>query len=41
VDAAADQVRDPSPAARRAAVVAAVERLFPAAAGDAGGGAES
>ncbi|MFI1358306.1 TetR family transcriptional regulator [Streptomyces sp. NPDC020898] len=36
VDAAADQVRDPSPSARRAAVVAAVQRLFPAAAaGDA------
>ncbi|MFI5799207.1 hypothetical protein [Streptomyces sp. NPDC051677] len=29
VDAAADQVRDPSPAARRAAVVAAVQRLSP------------
>ncbi|MER5198636.1 TetR family transcriptional regulator [Streptomyces sp. NPDC002755] len=36
VDAATDQVRDPSPAARRAAVVAAVQRLFPAAAGDTG-----
>ncbi|WP_416986227.1 TetR family transcriptional regulator [Streptomyces sp. T028] len=34
VDATADQVRDPSPAARRAAVVAAVQRLFPAAAND-------
>ncbi|MEV0171449.1 TetR family transcriptional regulator [Streptomyces sp. NPDC050803] len=33
VEAAADQVRDPSPAARRAAVVTAVQRLFPAAAG--------
>ncbi|MFF2131770.1 hypothetical protein ACFVW1_41740 [Streptomyces olivochromogenes] len=32
VDAAADQVRDPSLAARRAAVVAAVQRLFPATA---------
>ena len=30
VDAAGDHVRDPSPAARRAAVVAAVQRLFPA-----------
>jgi hypothetical protein len=40
VDAAADQVRDPSPAARRAAVVAAVRRLFPATAGDAGVKAE-
>ncbi|MFI6407250.1 hypothetical protein [Streptomyces sp. NPDC050548] len=29
VDAAADQARDPSPAARRAAVVTAVQRLFP------------
>ena len=35
VDAAADQVRDPSLPARRAAVVAAVQRLFPATAGDA------
>ncbi|MGW1758710.1 TetR family transcriptional regulator [Streptomyces mirabilis] len=34
VDAAADQVRDPSPAARRAAVVAAVQCLFPATAGN-------
>ncbi|MFF2430094.1 TetR family transcriptional regulator [Streptomyces mirabilis] len=34
VDAAADQVRDPSPAARRAAVVTAVQRLFPATAGN-------
>jgi AcrR family transcriptional regulator len=34
VDAAADQVRDPSPAARRAAVVAAVQRLFPATEGN-------
>lgn len=33
VEAAAGQVRDPSLAARRAAVVAAVQRLFPAAAG--------
>ncbi|MFD9510067.1 MULTISPECIES: TetR family transcriptional regulator [Streptomyces] len=41
VDAAADQVRDPSPAARRAAVVTAVQRLFPATAGDAGVGAGS
>ncbi|MFD9395195.1 hypothetical protein ACFWBB_32035 [Streptomyces sp. NPDC060000] len=41
VDAAADQARDPSPAARRAAVVAAVQRLFPATAGDAGVGAGS
>ena len=32
VDAAAGQVRDPSPAARRAAVVTAVRRLFPATA---------
>lgn len=31
VEAAAAQVRDPSTAARRAAVVAAVGRLFPAA----------
>lgn len=31
VDAAGDNVRDPSPEARRAAVVAAVQRLFPAA----------
>ncbi|MFG2552240.1 hypothetical protein [Streptomyces sp. NPDC048581] len=31
VEAAAGQVRDPSLAARRAAVVAAVQRLFPAA----------
>jgi AcrR family transcriptional regulator len=31
VEAVAGQVGDPSPAARRAAVVAAVERLFPAA----------
>ncbi|MGW6911610.1 TetR family transcriptional regulator [Streptomyces sp. NPDC054940] len=32
VDAVADQVSDPSPSARRAAVVAAVQRLFPSAA---------
>lgn len=32
VDAVSDQVRDTSLAARRAAVVAAVQRLFPAAA---------
>ncbi|MFE9623633.1 hypothetical protein [Streptomyces sp. NPDC006527] len=32
VHAAADQVRNPSVAARRAAIVAAVQRLFPAAA---------
>lgn len=32
VEAAADQVRDPSLAARRAAVVAVVQRLFPAVA---------
>ncbi|MFF4276450.1 TetR family transcriptional regulator [Streptomyces sp. NPDC001536] len=32
-DAAAGQVRDPSPEARRAAVVAAVQRLFPATTG--------
>lgn len=38
VDAAADQARDPSPAARRASVVAAVERLFPATAGNTGVG---
>ncbi|WP_427921537.1 TetR family transcriptional regulator [Streptomyces sp. cg40] len=30
VEAAGDDVRDPSPAARRAAVVAAIQRLFPA-----------
>jgi hypothetical protein len=35
VDAAAEQGRDPSLRARRAAVVAAVRRLFPATAGDA------
>ncbi|MFI6493783.1 TetR family transcriptional regulator [Streptomyces sp. NPDC050564] len=35
VQAAADQVRDPSLAARRAAIVAAVQRLFPATAGNA------
>ncbi|MEV6699497.1 TetR family transcriptional regulator [Streptomyces sp. NPDC051453] len=33
VEAAGDHVRDPSVAARRAAVVAAVQRLFPASAG--------
>jgi hypothetical protein len=38
VQAAADQVRDPSLAARRAAIVAAVQRLFPAAANDAADG---
>ncbi|MFF4731242.1 hypothetical protein ACFY3M_39220 [Streptomyces mirabilis] len=38
VDAAADQVRDPSPEARRAAVVAAVQRLFPATTGNTGAG---
>ncbi|MGX9885402.1 TetR family transcriptional regulator [Streptomyces sp. NPDC002276] len=37
VDAAGDQVRDPSPAARRAAVVTAVQRLFPASADTSGG----
>jgi hypothetical protein len=34
VHAAADQVRDPASAARRAAIVAAVARIFPATAGD-------
>lgn len=38
VDVAADQVRDPSLAARRAAVIAAVQRLFPAATGNAATG---